>query len=121
MTIKVFLEKLLSRSRALDAGREGLSERAGGAESPGAASGLGRAQNNLADALSTLGHQLMGKERLQRRLDSVAAFREITRWQPNDQSRFKTSLFELLVQWDPVNSGRFHRHGFDSAVFEPLH
>jgi hypothetical protein len=33
-----------------------------------------------------------------------------------DQQDFQTSFLELLEQRDPVNSGRFHRHGFYSAV-----
>jgi tetratricopeptide (TPR) repeat protein len=45
-------------------------------------------QNNLANALWTLGDQMQGKKRLQCEQESVATFRKITAWQPNDQSRF---------------------------------
>jgi len=38
-----------------------------------------------------------------------------------DQQDFKASFFELLEQRDPVTPVDSNRHGFYSAVFEPLH
>jgi hypothetical protein len=38
-----------------------------------------------------------------------------------DQHHLKARFFELLEQRNPVDTRRFHRHGFDPAAFEPLH
>src|SRR5215472_5033888 len=37
-----------------------------------------------------------------------------------DQHYFETALLEDFVERDPVHPGRFHRHGLDSTVGEPI-
>src|SRR5690242_14578680 len=44
-------------------------------------------KTNLGIALWTLGNQLKGEEGLKRQRESVEAFREVTAYQPSDQSR----------------------------------
>jgi len=37
-----------------------------------------------------------------------------------DQQYVETAVFQDLVERDPVDSGRFHGHGFDSTLQQPV-
>jgi WD40 repeat protein len=62
-----------------------------------------RAENNLGDALWTLGERLDGEEGLKRRRESAEAFRQVLAYQPTDQLRFLLAqhlgyfAFELVL------------------------
>jgi tetratricopeptide (TPR) repeat protein len=48
-----------------------------------------KTQNNLIDALATLGNQLEGEEGLKRQRESVELLREVVSYEPGDQSRYR--------------------------------
>src|SRR6476469_7451023 len=37
-----------------------------------------------------------------------------------DQAHLNASLRQMLMEWHPVNTGRFHGHGSDPAFQQPL-